>query len=157
MVRCLATTLKNRRCKKHCMIGKSYCNVHVDQEVCSPVEQSLSPVDTEPEVVQPIVAPVVAPVIPPVTKIEIFEINPWDDDDIWEQIIEVAHKGPEAFADGLDWVALCTNVFHKGAAQFVFHKSLAKEHVLCIIMNSGPIYDAFVDQNKQLNVLMTVI
>lgn len=38
MVRCAATTLKNRRCKAHAMIGKAFCRVHREDELCSVIE-----------------------------------------------------------------------------------------------------------------------
>jgi len=132
----------NRSCRNYARKGLTCCYAHRKLE-------EVEYVAIKPE--QSIKIPT-----SPVVKIETFEITPWDDDDLWEQIIEVAHQSPEAFADGLDWVALCSGCY-KGSARFVFHKSLAKEHVLCIIMNSCKVYDAFVDQNKQLNVLMTVI
>ncbi len=63
---------------------------------------------------------------------ELFQITPWCDDDLWQQMIDVAYQGPAAFAHGLDWVALCSSCY-KGAAQFEFHKSLEKRHVDYII------------------------
>ena len=38
MVRCAATTLKNRRCKAHAMIDQSFCRVHREDELCSVIE-----------------------------------------------------------------------------------------------------------------------
>ena len=77
---------------------------------------------------------------------ELFEITPWCDDDLWQQMIDVAYQGPAAFARGLDWVAICSSC-HKGPAHFEFHKSLEKRHVDYIIKTNS---DAFLRDDGQL-------
>ena len=144
MPRCQVIKANNRKCKNYARKGLTCCYPHRNLEeeetvtLCNPCDSKYSP--SEPQEV-----------------IETFEINPWDDDDIWEQIIAAAYQGPESFADGLDWIALCTNVFHKGYSRFVFHKSLPEKHVNQIIKNRGAIYDARLDSNKQLVVYVSVL
>ena len=91
-----------------------------------------------------------------INKVNTLEITPWDDDDLWEQIIEVAHKGPEEFVDGLHWVAVCCGVY-TGPVTFVFHKSLAKTHVDQIIKNQGSFYAADLLFGNVLTVYMTIM
>ena len=97
--------------------------------------------------------PVSSPPNVEIDKVKTLEITPWDDDDLWEQIIEVAHQGPEEFVDGLHWVAVCCCVF-KGPVKFVFHKSLAKTHVDQIIKNQGRFYTADLLAGNVLNVFV---
>ena len=133
----------NRPCCNYARKGLTCCYAHrkLETEPCAVIEPDQT---------------VKVPVLPPVDKIETFEITPWDDDDLWEQIIEVAYQGAEAFVDGLDWVALCSGCY-KGPAQFVFHKSLASKHVDCIIKNQGELYSAEMLTDGKLSVYVTII
>ena len=75
---------------------------------------------------------------------------------MWKQVIEAAHQGAKAFADGLDWVAVCSG-YYKGPVQFVFDKSLAKEHVDQIIKNQGKLYSTELLTGNQLVVYNFII
>jgi hypothetical protein len=145
MPRCQVIKANNRACRNYARKGLTCCYPHrnLETDTCEVITTPVNIVKND--------------IPPPPSKIETFEINPWDDDDIWEQIIAAAYQGPEAFADGLDWIALCTNVFHKGDTRFVFHKSLKEKDANQIIKNSGAIYDARLDSNKQLVVYISVI
>ena len=117
MVWCQVIKGNDKPCANYARKGLTCCYSHRKLEVVEPVQVKQD-----------------------LKELETFEINPWDDDGIWNQLIEAAYEGPGAFVSGLEWVACCSDVFHKGPAKFVFHKSLRGEHMKHIIDNRGCFY-----------------
>ena len=115
----------DKPCRNYARKGLTCCYAHRKLENTEPVAvETPSPCDpkyspTEPE--QP-------PVVPEPEKIETFHITPWDDDELWTDIIDASYMGAEEFVSGLKWVACCDLPCYKGAAKFVFHKSLKNRH-----------------------------
>ena len=75
--------------------------------------------------------------------VETYQVVPWDDEDIWAQLLEAAAQGSHAFVDGLEWYAVSAGGLMKPrdlGKEFVFHKSMTKEQRHSIHRISGKLF-----------------
>jgi hypothetical protein len=75
--------------------------------------------------------------------VETYQVVPWDDEDIWAQLLEAATQGSDAFVDGLEWYASSAGGLMKPrdrGKEFVFHKSMTKEQRHSIHRISGKLF-----------------
>ena len=82
-----------------------------------------------------------------------LHICPWDDDNLWELILETPAKGDQEFISGLEWCRFGSALYKSAATRFVFHNSLTKEQRHSIHKISGKLFTTFTERKDGADIL----
>ena len=85
-----------------------------------------------------------------------IEINPSENQQVWDVVVETLYSKPEEFADILDWFSRCRDPEYRGPTDFIFY-DLEDALILRIMKFAYSIYTTYFDSQERFVVRCVVV